>query len=137
MNYEKPSLFVVLRQLVPRRRLQRHEAQRIAELQANRFRELQAVNDDELPEEAIATLPRVILTREPDLPVSAVAQWHNGCWIIALNDREPWTRQRFSLPTSCSTSSTTPPRTGSTQETTGLPARNEPNSSPTTSPAAC
>ncbi len=97
MNYEKPSLFVILRQLVPRRRLQRHEAQRIAELQANRFRELQAVEDDELPEEAIATLPRVILTHEPNLPVSGLAQWHNGCWIIALNDREPWTRQRFSL----------------------------------------
>jgi predicted transcriptional regulator len=86
-----------LRAIIPNRRLHFSEALRLAELQANRFRELLGHTEPELPEDAIARLPRLIVTREADLPVSGMAQWHNGRWIVALNTHEPEVRQRFSL----------------------------------------
>jgi hypothetical protein len=86
-----------LRGLIPKRRLHFSEALRLAELQANRFRELLGRTEPGLPEDAIARLPRLIVTREADLPVSGLAQWHNGRWIVALNALEPEVRQHFSL----------------------------------------
>lgn len=91
------SLLKALRVLVPPRRLSNGEAERIAELQANRFRELLGLQQPELPEEVISELPRIVVTREYDLPVSGLAQWHNGRWLIVLNGYEQPARQRFSL----------------------------------------
>ncbi len=93
----RPNVLRQLRALVPERRLHYFEAQRITELQANRFRELQGLTGPELLEETISSLPRLNVRRAPGLPVSGFAQWHNGTWIVALNGLEPDTRQRFSL----------------------------------------
>lgn len=91
------SLLRALRDLVPQRPLSTSEALRITELQALRLRELLEVGSDELPDDALSSVPRIEVTYEPDLPVSGLAQWHNGRWVVALNGSEPWTRQRFSL----------------------------------------
>jgi Zn-dependent peptidase ImmA (M78 family) len=99
MNPPSPpaSVFSQLRALIPQRQLHFSEALRLVELQANRFRELHGHAEPELPEDVIAQLPRLVITRETDLPVSGLAQWHNGRWIVALNAHEPQVRQRFSL----------------------------------------
>jgi Zn-dependent peptidase ImmA (M78 family) len=94
---QQASVVGQLRALIPQRRLHFSEALRLAELQANRFRELHDHAQPDLPEDVIARLPRLIVTREADLPVSGLAQWHNGRWIVALNATEPEVRQRFSL----------------------------------------
>lgn len=91
------SVLAALRALVPRRALTNREAERIAELQANRFRELLGLREPSLPEEAITSLPRIAVSYDFDLPVSGLAQWSNGRWLIAINGQEPEVRQRFSL----------------------------------------
>ena len=96
-NAAGSSLLATLRALVPPRPLSYSEAERIAELQASRFRELHGLTQPELPEEAISDLPRFHVTREYDLPVSGLAQWSNGRWLIAINGHEQPARQRFSL----------------------------------------
>lgn len=96
MNQSNPTLLAALRQLVPERPLRFAEALRIVELQANRLRQLLDVSSDELPDDTIDDIPRITVTQEPRLPVSGLTQWHNGRWVIATNDLEPWTRQRFS-----------------------------------------
>ena len=90
------SLFARLRALVPQRPLSFGEALRITELQANRCRELLGFRGPAFPEGAIADLPRVRLIEVDNLPSSAVSQWHNGCWTIAVDAAEPWQRQRVS-----------------------------------------
>jgi predicted transcriptional regulator len=91
------SVLATLRALIPRRRLTHSEARQRVELQANRFRELTGHSEAELPEAVIAALPRLLITREFDLPASGLSQWHNGRWIVALNANEPEVRQHFSL----------------------------------------
>jgi Zn-dependent peptidase ImmA (M78 family) len=91
------NLMATLRALVPQRQLSWYEAVRVSELQANRFRELLGIDTPELPSEAITELPRIFVTCRHDLPVSGLAHWDNGRWVIALNAYEPEVRQRFSL----------------------------------------
>lgn len=93
----QPSVLASLRSLVPQRQLGTGEALRLTELQANRFRHLLGITEPDLDETVIASLPRLEVTYEPDLPVSGLAQWHNGRWIVALNALEAEVRQRFSL----------------------------------------
>lgn len=90
------SLLSVLRQLTPVRDLTFTEALRIAELQASRFRELLALSDDALPEDALTGLPRIRVVRRR-LPTSGLSYWDGQCWVIGLNIREPEARQRFTL----------------------------------------
>jgi len=94
---KRTTLLALLRELVPKRALTWREAERIAELQANRLREILCVNQAKLPEEAISELPRMEVRRETDLPVSGLTYWDSGRWLIALNAHEPIGRQRFSL----------------------------------------
>ncbi|MDX6285904.1 MAG: hypothetical protein QOG53_1389 [Frankiales bacterium] len=91
------GLFSVLRGLVPNRPLRYREAERLAELQANRLRELLGIDGPRLPDEAITELPRILVAAEHDLPVSGSAHWSNGRWIIVLNALDHPLRQRFSL----------------------------------------
>jgi Zn-dependent peptidase ImmA (M78 family) len=90
------STLATLRALVPHRPLYFNEARRITELQANRFRELQAIDSAELPEDAITKLPRIRTIEVFHLPTSGVSQWTDGGWVIAVDAGEPWQRQRFS-----------------------------------------
>lgn len=98
MSNDTPT-FVIrqLRNLVPRRQLRPWEARRLVELQANRFRELLDITTPDLPDSAIVTLPRVRVAYEPRLPVSGATAWHNGRWLILINAREDFGRQRFSM----------------------------------------
>ena len=90
------SVLASLRALTPQRTVTFTEALRIAELQAARLRSLLDVTDGCLPEEAIAGLPRIRLTRRV-LPTSGMSYWDGQTWVIALNAREPETRQHFTL----------------------------------------
>jgi Zn-dependent peptidase ImmA (M78 family) len=90
-------LLATLRALVPRRALSYTECERLAELQANRFRELLAQDEPCLDDSAIETVPRIAVRHRRGLPVSGLTHWHNGRWLIVLNADEPATRQRFSL----------------------------------------
>lgn len=91
------TLLALLRDLVPQRPLSIFEAERIAELQANRLRELLGLTQAKLPDEAISELPRITVRRASNLLVSGLTYWSRGSWTIALNAREPYGRQRFSL----------------------------------------
>lgn len=87
----------ILRGLAPRRRLSVREAQIVAELQANRLLELAGAREAPVPTELITELPRIAVQLDCDLQASAMTQWLNGRWLIALNSAEPRSRQRFSL----------------------------------------
>jgi hypothetical protein len=86
-----------LRDFVPIRPLTRHEALSIAERQALTFLGHVGVTAPPLPEEIIATLPRLDVKRLSPFPASGATQWVRGRWVIVLNGAEPATRQRFSL----------------------------------------
>ena len=94
---ERPTIFATLRALVPRRPLTYREAERIAELQANRFRELLGIGEAQLDEAAIGSLPRIDIKRRHGMPASGLTHWHNGRWLVMLNADECVQRQRFSL----------------------------------------
>jgi predicted transcriptional regulator len=91
------SVLRTLRDLVPERRLSYSESLRIAELQANRLLELFDIRGPRVPSELVASLPRLHVRYEHDLPVSGSAHWELGQWIITLNASEPHVRRRFSL----------------------------------------
>lgn len=78
MNDTPTNLLRSLRTLVPQRRLSYREAERIAELQANRLRERLGLGEPELPDSAITGLPRLSVSRRYGLPVSGLTHWHNG-----------------------------------------------------------
>lgn len=93
---EPRSVLAALRSLIPSRSTDFDEAKRVAELQANRLLALWDVSDGPVPREIISELPRIRIVYE-DLPVSGASEWRNGCWIIVLNRRDSWRRQRFTL----------------------------------------
>jgi predicted transcriptional regulator len=97
MNAPTNTVLGQLRRLVPHRPLHFREARRLAELQANRLRELLRLADDDLPDAAVEEVPRVSVRYRMHLPVSGFTHWENGRWIITINADEPWTRQRFSV----------------------------------------
>lgn len=94
---QERSVLAILRSLVPRRLLTIHEAELVAELQANRLLELAGLRQAPIPNELITDLPRLSVRLDPDLPVSGSAQWVRGRWLVSINASEPWRRQRFSL----------------------------------------
>jgi len=93
---EARSLLACLRDLIPNRHLTFLESLRIAELQANRLRQLMAPDVEALPELVISEQPRIRVVRRA-MPTSGLTYWSGEEWIIALNRNEPEARQRFSL----------------------------------------
>lgn len=91
------SILATLRELVPKRPLRYLEAIRIAELQANRFRELLRITTPAFPHEAIMELPKIEVAFDLDINVSGSAHWAGKHWIIVINAHEDPIRQRFSL----------------------------------------
>ena len=89
-----------------------------------------------MPENAIATLPRIQVDRLSPIPVSGSAHWAKGRWVIVLNGAEPLVRQRFSLAHEFKHVLDAPFDTLLYPETGGT-AMNAPSRSLTTSPAAC
>ena len=94
---QERGVLAVLRSLAPRRHLSHREVYMLAELQANRLLELAGLPQAPIPNELITELPRIMVHRDPDLPVSGSAHWASGRWQLSVNASEPWTRQRFSL----------------------------------------
>lgn len=91
------TLLASLRSVVPLRPLSRGESMRVAELQAAKLLEALSVEEPPMPENVIASLPRIQVERLSPIPVSASAHWAKGRWVIVLNGAEPLVRQRFSL----------------------------------------
>jgi Zn-dependent peptidase ImmA (M78 family) len=91
------TLLAELRSVVPMRPLNRGEAMRVAELQAAKLLDAFELESPPLPEEAIASLPRIQVDRMSPIPVSGSAHWAKGRWVVVLNGAEPLVRQRFSL----------------------------------------
>lgn len=94
---ESISVLRSLRSLTPARTLAFAETMRIAELQANRLRQLHGLDAQVTPQEIVSELPRLQLDYDCDLPVSGSSHWNGSVWVISLNSGEPWTRQRFTL----------------------------------------
>lgn len=86
-----------LRSVVPLRSLSRAESMRVAELQGIKLLEELHIEEPPIPEQTIASLPRIQVERLSPIPVSGSAQWAKGRWVIVLNAAEPLVRQRFSL----------------------------------------
>lgn len=91
------TLLASLRSIVPPRPLNRGEAMRVAELQAIKLLEALEVKEPPMPENVIASFPRIQVDRLSPIPVSGSAHWAKGRWVIVLNGAEPLARQRFSL----------------------------------------
>lgn len=92
-----PHLLHDLRRLVPDRTLLPWEAQRIAELQANRLLSWAGIDQPGTPTELVADLPFVRVALRTDLPVSGLTNWFKPRWLILLSASEPTVRRRFSL----------------------------------------
>jgi hypothetical protein len=87
-----------LRALMPNRPINLGEALRIAELQANRLRDLTDSQEPAFPDSAITSLPRLTVQAMSPLPMSGyTAGLRGGQWLIVLNGSESPLRQRFSL----------------------------------------
>lgn len=85
-----------LRALAPHRPLTASEARRVAELQAARLLTLQGVDAPPVPEQLIEYLPRLRVEFLPG-PISGSVQWLGSQWLITVDSRESWVRQRWSL----------------------------------------
>jgi len=85
-----------LRSLMPNRSLGFAEAQRLAELQANRLLKLNSTSAP-VSESIITELPRLEVRRVGSLIGSGATAWSRGMWRIRINSAEPFTRQRFTL----------------------------------------
>jgi Zn-dependent peptidase ImmA (M78 family) len=86
-----------LRRLMPNRPLSFSEAQRIAELQANRLLRLTHSTTAPVAEAIITELPRLQVAWVANLIGSGVTTWSSGRWQVRINAAEPITRQRFTL----------------------------------------
>jgi hypothetical protein len=91
------AVLAILRTKAPHRALDLREAAQVAEWQATTLLELAGLSEPPTPASLITELPRVLVRRDVDLPVSGCTSWRNGRWVIILNGAEPLVRQRFSL----------------------------------------
>jgi IrrE N-terminal-like domain len=97
VTHGERAVLAILRAKAPHRALDLREAAHIAEWQAITLLELAGLTEPPTPASLITQLPRVLVRRDVDLPVSGCTSWHNGRWVIILNGAEPLVRQRFSL----------------------------------------
>src|SRR6267378_3886438 len=97
MNKHPSSVIGSLRELMPARVLQDHEATGIAERQATRFLEIYDLTQPSVDVGLISELPRVRVRVEPGLVDSGLTHWDKGKWIIGINRNDSPTRRRFTL----------------------------------------
>jgi Zn-dependent peptidase ImmA (M78 family) len=89
-----------LRSPMPPRRLERHEAQSIAERQATRLLELLGQTGTPVDITPLLELPRITVrvdSRLAGLGISGLSEWSHGQWVITINKADAPTRRRFSL----------------------------------------
>ena len=97
MNKHPSSVIASLRELMPARVLQDHEATGIAERQATRFLEIYELTQPSVDVGLISELPRVRVRVEPGLVDSGLTHWDKGKWVIGINRNDSPTRRRFTL----------------------------------------
>ncbi len=91
------GLLARLRALVPKRPLGWEEADQLAERQATRLRGELGILGPRLPEEDLAALPWLTITRRERLPTSGLATETDFGWLVVIKGDEATVRQRFSL----------------------------------------
>lgn len=91
------QVIAAVRALMPHRPLHDHEARSVAERQAQRLSELLDLTDPCVDLSVIASLPRLDVRTRAGLPVSGFSEWSRSRWVIAINEDDHWTRQRFTL----------------------------------------
>lgn len=101
-SYGRPEIgrhqiISAVRALVPRRALEEHEARSVAERQAQRLSELLDLTGPVIDLGLIAALPRLDVRTRAGLPVSGFSEWSRSRWLIAINEDDHSTRQRFTL----------------------------------------
>ena len=88
-------MITTLQKLVPRRRLQQTEALAVAEIQAQKLRQLLGVTGAMITNEHLHAIPGIIIETVSNLGVSGATRKIGGHWIILTNRDEPWVRRRF------------------------------------------
>lgn len=93
------SVLAELRSLSPERPLPPWDARQVAERQAARLLRRHGITSPPVPEEVIASLPRVKVRYVRARNLSATARWSQAhrCWVILVNRDDTTGRQRFSL----------------------------------------
>jgi predicted transcriptional regulator len=91
------QVIAAVRALMPPRALEDHEARFVAERQARRLTELLDLTGPVVDLGPIASLPRLDVRTKAGLPVSGFSEWSRSRWVIALNEDDHPTRQRFTL----------------------------------------
>lgn len=91
------QIISAVRALMPRRALEDHEARSVAERQAQRLSELLDLTGPVIDLGLIASLPRLDVRTRAGLPVSGFSEWSRSRWVIAINEDDHSTRQRFTL----------------------------------------
>jgi predicted transcriptional regulator len=86
-----------LQRLAPTRLLSTAEALAVAELQAQRLRQLLGVTEGAVSEQQLRALGGIIIERVPDLGVSGATRLIDRRWVILLNRDDPPVRQRFTI----------------------------------------
>lgn len=91
-----------LRQLMPDRQLQRHEAESVAERQATKLRELLEITEVPIDIARVDELQGITISVKPSLTVmnklSSGASWYDKTgWHIAVNADDTRTRRRFTV----------------------------------------
>jgi Zn-dependent peptidase ImmA (M78 family) len=86
-----------LRVVVPHRGLSLAEAVVVAELQAAQLLKLAGVTAPPVPENVIADLPGIRVSRRRGWPTSGLATTVRDGWVVVLRAEEAGVRQRFSL----------------------------------------
>jgi Zn-dependent peptidase ImmA (M78 family) len=91
------STLTKLRELTPKDIWDNKAHHANSERQAKLLRKLLGIKAAKFPNEAINQLQMIDVRIDYDLPYSASAYWEDRKWIITLNGRESYLRQRFSL----------------------------------------
>lgn len=93
------SVLAELRSLCPERTLPVWDARQVAERQAARLLRHHRITGPPVPEEVIASLPRITVRYVPAKTFAATARWSRAQrqWVILVNRRDTAGRQRFSL----------------------------------------
>jgi len=84
-----------LQKLVPRRPLQRTEAFAIAEIQAQKLRQLLGVTGAMITNEHLRSIPGIIIETVSNLGVSGATRKIGERWIVLTDHDESWVRRRF------------------------------------------
>ena len=91
-----PRVIASLRALVPKRAVTFAESLRIAKKQAQRLVHLLDAHDGVVPIEFLDHHTNIRIICAP-LPISGIAHWTGTRWIITVNSRESWQRQRATI----------------------------------------